>query len=64
MLAIATEKKKKYDSVNAMQDIRKERKLNSLTKYYKINKEININEWRGKPGLSSDITMIKLEKKM
>ena len=57
-------RKKKYDSVNAMHDIRKERKVNSLTKYYKINKEIKSDEWRGKPGLSSDITMIKLKKKM
>ena len=39
MLEIAKAKKKKFDSVNTMQDIRKEQKLNSFTKSIKINEK-------------------------
>ena len=40
MLEISKAKKKIFDSVNTMQDIRKEQKLNSFTKLIKINEKI------------------------
>ena len=61
MLEIANTKKNKCDSVNAMQDIRKKQKLNSLTKSIKINKKIKSGEQRVNPRLASDIEMIQLE---
>ena len=62
MLKITEEKKKKYDSLNTMQDIMKEQKVNSLTKSVKINEKRKIGEQRGKPRLDSYIKMIQLKK--
>ena len=62
MLEVAKEKKNKYDSVNTMQYIRKEQKLNSFIKSIKINEKINSGERRGNNHLASDITMIQLKK--
>ena len=44
-----------------MQDIRKEQRVNSLTKSIKINEKRKNGERRGNPGLASDITMIELK---
>ena len=61
MLEISTKKKKKCDSVNKIQDIRKEQKLNSLTISIKMNEKRQSGERRGKTRLGSDITMIQLK---
>ena len=62
VLAISKSKKNKCDLVNKIQGIRKEQKLNSLTKSIKINKKRNSGDRRGKNRLSSDIKMIQLKK--
>ena len=61
MLEIAKAKKKKCDSVNTMQDIRKEQKLNSFIKLIKLNEKINSGDQIGKPRLASDIKTIQLK---
>ena len=59
---IVKSNKKKCDSVNTIQDIRKEQKVNSFTKSIKINEKRKSGERKGKPRLDSDITMIQLKK--
>ena len=62
MLEISKAKKKKCDSMNIIQDISKEQKVNSFTKSIKIIEKIKSGKRRGKPRLASDITMIQLKK--
>ena len=61
MLDIAKAKKKKCDWVKTMQNIKKEQKVNSLTKSIKINEKRKSGKRIGKPRLASDITMIQLK---
>jgi len=63
MLVIAKAKKRKFDSVNTMEKIRQEQKIESLlTKSMQKNEQRKRGERRGKPRLATDIAMVDLTK--
>ena len=55
MLEISKAKKNKCDSVNTMQDISKEQKVNPFTKSIEINEKIESGERRVNPRLDINI---------
>ena len=63
MLVIAKAKKQKFDSVNTMEKIQQEQKIESLlTKSMQKNEQRKRGERRGKPRLATDIAMVALTK--
>ena len=63
MLVIAKAKKRKFDSVNTMEKIQQEQKIESLlTKSMQKNEQRKRGERRGKPRLATDIAMVDLTK--
>ena len=62
MLEIARSKRRKLDSVNTMEKIRQEQKIESLTKSMQKNEQRKSGERRGKPRLATDIAMVDLTK--
>jgi len=62
MLDIARSKRRKLDSVNTMEKIRQQQKIESLTKSMQKNEQRKSGERRGKPRLATDIAMVDLTK--
>ena len=62
MLDTAKRKKKKCDSIQTMNRIRKEQKVESLTKAIERNEKRKSGERRGRPRRASDVDMVELRK--
>ena len=62
MLVTAKKKKKQCDSIQTMNRIRKEKKIESLTKSIERNEKRNSGERRGRASRASDVEMVELRK--
>ena len=62
MLDTAKKKKKKCDSIQTMNRIRKEQKIESLTKSIERNEKQKSGERRGRARQASDVDMVELRK--